>query len=95
MTAQQEPQIYDGPERRADPHITLKTTIKEAFKEALTEVAKDRDIVQGFWKQGYQELSGHAGNGARQWIGGRIMTLIAVAALSLAINYLAKTGAIK
>jgi hypothetical protein len=66
-----------------------------AFEAAFRRALSDETIVKSFWKRGYEELSSHAGNGASQWIGKRILTAIIVAVTTAGIVWLAKTGQLK
>jgi cytochrome c-type biogenesis protein CcmH/NrfG len=62
---------------------------------ALRRILQDEELVKGFWHRGYQELTEHAGAGASQWVGRRILTAIVVAAVTAGIAYLVRTGSLK
>lgn len=66
-----------------------------AFEAAIRRVLADEEIAKAFWRRGYAELSSHAGNGASQWIGKRILTAIIVAVTTAGIVWLVKTGQLK
>jgi hypothetical protein len=55
----------------------------------------DKDLVAEFWKAGYSHLTVHAGNGASQWVGKRILTAIIGALFVWAMAWLVKEGALK
>jgi hypothetical protein len=67
----------------------------KAFEMALRRVLSDDDLVKSFWHRGYQELTAHAGNGASQWVGRRILTTIVVAVVTAGVVWLVKTGSLK
>ena len=75
-------------ERRADQE-------GRAFEMALRRILQDEELVKGFWHRGYQELTEHAGAGASQWVGRRILTAIVVAAVTAGVAYLVRTGSLK
>lgn len=77
-------------EDRRDPD-----THAQAFEVALRRVLADDDLVKGFWHRGYQELTNHAGNGASQWVGRRILTALIVAGVTAGLVWLIKTGSLK
>lgn len=75
----QSPQAIEGAVRRG---------IESGIHAALT----DPKLLASFWRGGYEELTKHANTGASQWIGKRILTVLATAALALSITWLVKTG---
>ena len=67
----------------------------QAFEDALRRVLADDDVVRAFWHRGYRELTEHAGNGASQWLGRRILTTIIVSVVTAGLVWLIKTGSLK
>jgi hypothetical protein len=66
-----------------------------SFELAIRRVLDDDDLVRSFWQRGYKELADHAGNGASQWIGRRILTAFVVAAVTAGTVWLVKSGNLK
>ena len=75
----------------------------EALQKAITagvvagikQIADDDKFVATFWKQGFEELAKHSGNGASQWVGKRLLTILVTSVAGVCIVWLVKTGAIK
>jgi hypothetical protein len=67
----------------------------QAFESALRRVLADDELVRAFWHRGYAELTAHAGNGASQWIGKRILTAMVVSVVTAGLVWLIKTGSLK
>ncbi len=90
-------------ERRATDYLADRLTelehkvdsMPQAFEAAFRRVLSDDRLVSEFWQRGYRELSDHAGNGASQWIGKRLLTTLVVAIVTAGLVWLVKTGAIK
>jgi len=66
-----------------------------AFESALRRILTDDELVRAFWHRGFVELSSHAGNGASQWIGKRIITALVVSVVTAGVVWLVKSGALK
>ena len=67
----------------------------QAFEDALRRVLADDEVVRNFWHRGYRELTEHAGNGASQWVGKRLLTAMVVSVVTAGVVWLVKTGALK
>ena len=78
----------------ADDHYITGQTSAE-FEAALRRVLSDDEVVRKFWHRGYVELTSHAGNGASQWVGRRLLTTAVVAIVTAGMVWLVKSGAIK
>lgn len=90
-------EIYTGAERRGvhpnrDEMVVWKAVMKSAFKEAIQDIAADKELVNTFWKCGYDQLTSHASTNASQWIGKRILTGLVTMVFGWALYYLAKNG---
>lgn len=95
----------DGPqlERRSTDYLVSQVAALEAriddmpaaFEAAFRRVLADDALVKSFWQRGYKELTDHAGNGASQWVGKRILTALIVAVVTAGVVWLVKTGALK
>lgn len=90
-------------ERRATDYLADRMTELEqkvdampaAFEAAFRRVLADEKLVADFWHRGYRELADHAGNGASQWIGKRLLTTLVAAVVTAGLVWLVRTGAIK
>lgn len=90
-------------DRRATDYLADRMTelehkvenMPKAFEDAFRRVLADDKLVSDFWQRGYRELSDHAGNGASQWIGKRLLTTLVAAIVTAGIVWLVKTGALK
>lgn len=67
----------------------------DAVEAAMRRVLADNDLRSAFWRSGYEELSAHAGNGASQWIGKRLLIAAVWAVVSAGLIWLVKIGAFK
>lgn len=75
----------------------------EALQKAITagvvagikQITEDEKFVAAFWKQGFEQLAQHSGNGASQWVGKRLLTILITSVAGVCIVWLVKTGAIK
>ena len=61
----------------------------------LKQMALDETFVSNFWHKGFEELSKHGSNGASQWLGKRLLTILITAITTAGIVWLVKTGALK
>lgn len=73
----------------------VKSAMRDGFLEGVKVLMQDKDFAKSFWQQGYEQLTQHAGNGASQWVGKRILTALVVAVTTACVIWLVKTGAIK
>ena len=78
-----------------DNNSMLPEMIGGSVERALRRVLSDQELARQFWARGYEELSNHAGNGASQWIGRRLLTTAVLAVTTAGIVWLVKTGALK
>lgn len=91
------PEMY---ERRAYDYLADRIThlegtidgLPSAFEEAFRRVLKDEQVLTGFWRRGYDELSEHWQKEASQWIGKRILTSIGAALVAAGLWLLFKFG---
>lgn len=91
------PEVF---ERRAYDYLAdrishLEGTIDglpSAFEEAFRRVLKDEQVLTGFWRRGYDELSTHWQTEASQWIGKRILTSVGAALIAAGLWLLVKFG---
>ncbi len=72
-----------------------KQVLADAVETALRRVLADKEMQDAFWARGYQELAKHAGNGASQWIGKRLLISFVWAAVGAGLTWLIKSGALK
>ena len=73
----------------------MQAAVTAGVVAGLKEMAKDEAFVSGFWRQGFEELTRHSSNGASQWLGKRLLTILITAITTAGIVWLVKTGAIK
>jgi hypothetical protein len=69
----------------------VKTGVIAGFKA----IAENEEVMQKFWKGGFDELVKHGSNASTQWVGKRVLTWFAVLTVGLAMTWLVKSGAIK
>lgn len=73
----------------------LQEAVAAGVVKGLKELTQDPAFVASFWRHGFEELSKHSSNGASQWIGKRLLTILITAVTTAGIVWLVKTGAIK
>jgi hypothetical protein len=78
-----------------DAQATLRTDIATGVADGIKAILADDATVQKFWRRGYDELADHAGNGASQWLGKRILTSFVLAVVVAGLTWLLKSGALK
>ena len=66
--------------------------MQQAISGAIREVLADPKATKEFWKAGFDELTSHAGNGAAQWVGKRLIAVFLAALLAGSIVWMVKTG---
>lgn len=69
--------------------------VRDGIKAAIMDMADDEKFSEAFWKQGFEQLSNHAGNASSQWVGKRILTALIAAVVTVGIAWLVKSGALK
>lgn len=67
--------------------------IADGLASGVRQLLADDELVKKFWKRGFDEITGHSTNGASQWVGKRILTVILGAIFATAIVWSVKTGA--
>lgn len=72
----------------------LQSSIAAGVVQGVRTLASDPEFGEAFWRRGFESLSGHAGKAGSQWIGSRLLTAAAMAALSVLVAWLVKTGRI-
>ena len=75
--------------------LVMQQAIAAGVVAGLKQITEDEKFVAAFWKQGFEELAKHSGNGASQWLGKRILTILITTIAGGCIVWLVKTGAIK
>jgi hypothetical protein len=86
-------EFSEGRERRDT--AALQAAITAGVVAGIKQITADEQFVKSFWKQGFEELATHSGNGASQWVGKRLLTILITSIAGVCIVWLVKTGAIK
>ena len=86
-------EFSDFKERRDT--AALQAAITAGVVAGIKQITEDDKFVAAFWKQGFEELATHSGNGASQWVGKRLLTILITSIAGGCIVWLVKTGAIK
>lgn len=73
----------------------LEAAVAAGVVAGLKQLTQDDAFVASFWRHGFEELSKHSSNGASQWLGKRLLTILITAVTTAGIVWLVKTGAIK
>lgn len=73
----------------------LQKAITAGVVAGIKQITEDEKFVNAFWRQGFEELAKHSGNGASQWVGKRLLTILVTSIAGVCIVWLVKTGAIK
>lgn len=81
--------------RNKQDNTALQAAITAGVAAGIKQITDDPKFVSAFWKQGFDELATHSGNGASQWVGKRLLTILVTAVAGVCIVWLVKTGAIK
>lgn len=85
------PPQHDTQRAQSDLQAAVTTGVIAGIKQ----ITQDEAFVAAFWRQGFEELSKHTGNGTSQWIGKRLLTIFITAVTTAGIVWLVKTGALK
>lgn len=73
----------------------MQEAVASGVTEGLKKLVADEELMQRFWESGYQELSTHASKNTSQWIGKRLVTVIATGLFVWSLTWLVKNGIIK
>ena len=73
----------------------LQAAVAAGIVTGLKQLTQDEAFVASFWRHGFEELSKHSSNGASQWLGKRLLTILITAVTTAGIVWLVKTGAIR
>lgn len=76
-------------------NAALQAAITAGVVAGIKQITEDDKFVSSFWKKGFEELATHSGNGASQWVGKRLLTILVTSIAGVCIVWLVKTGAIK
>lgn len=87
--------VTEPSQKQLDDNERITVAVSDGVELGFKRLLEDEDLMKKFWAAGYKELTDHAGSGASQWIGRRILTALASALLVVALAYLLKTGALK
>lgn len=77
------------------PDDDIASQVKAGVIAGFKEVANDKELMEKFWKGGWEELVTHSANASSQWVGRRILTVMVGAIVTAGLIWLVKTGAIK
>jgi len=75
-------------ERRNPPAYDIRAEVQAGVIAGMNQVLTNHDTMKAFWGAGYEQLTGHAADGASKWVGRRVLTWIATTALTVAVGYL-------
>ena len=64
--------------------------LKKAIVSAALEVLSDKEMMKTYWRGGYEELTTHALDGSRRWIGAKLMALLGSAFVGFGLYLLGK-----
>lgn len=84
---------WKGPD--VDTPIATVGDMAKAVELGMRNLFADPEFRADYWRDGYTHLSQHAGNGASQWLGKRLLTALLWAAVGAGIAWLVRLGAIK
>jgi len=71
---------------------TIRAEVAVGVVDGLTAILKDKPLMEAFWRQGYEELAGHAAVGTSQWIGKRLLTSIIIAITLAGVAWIVRNG---
>jgi hypothetical protein len=80
-------------EQAADAYLSM--AVAEGVVQGLKIALKDEELMEDFWKAGFEHLTTHAGSGASQWVGKRILIAAIAAVFIWALGWLFRNGAFK
>ena len=69
--------------------------IRQAVRQGMEDALRNEELTKRFWEVGYEHLSKHTTAGLTQWIGKRILMILAASALSASVAWAVITGRIK
>jgi hypothetical protein len=73
----------------------IKDQVTAGVVEGFKQIAADKEVMQKFWKGGFDELVTHSTNAGSQWIGKRIVTWFVGVVVIAGMAWLVRSGAIK
>jgi len=73
----------------------IQEAVAAGVARAMDAALDDQHRIQKFWRTGFDELAGHASNGASQWVGKRILTAMIAAVATVSLVWLVRNGGIK
>ena len=63
----------------------LQAAVAAGIVTGLKQLTQDEAFVSSFWRHGFEELSKHSSNGASQWLGKRLLTILITAVTTAGI----------
>lgn len=76
-----------------DTRIT--EAVAAGVTQAVTALLRDKELMHEFWQMGYEQMTGHAGDGASKWVGKRILAAAIAALFIWSMTWLVRNGALK
>lgn len=73
----------------------MEAAVNRGIQAGLRAAMKDKELITDFWRDGFDELSKHTGNGASQWVGKRILMAVIAAVFVWALTWLVTNGKLK
>ncbi len=73
----------------------ITAAVAKGVKAGFTAAMDDPDVVEKFWRGGYEQLTQHASAASSQWVGKRILAAAVTALFIWALSWMVKNGALK
>jgi hypothetical protein len=75
--------------------MLTKDDVAGAVTDGMRKLLHDDQVIEAFWKRGFDHMSRHGADGAQRWVGRRIWVAFISALFAAAIYLAAKLGTLK
>lgn len=73
----------------------ISAAVAAGVKAGFTAAMDDPEVVEKFWRGGYEQLTAHASAASSQWVGRRILAAAVTAVFVWAVTWLVRNGSLK
>lgn len=77
------------------PSLDIRNEVRLGVVEGMKSIMTDKELMDEFWRKGYDQLVHHGSANANQWVGKRILTWLITSIVIAGVVWLLRNGALK
>lgn len=75
--------------------LNIEHAIAAGFETGMRKILADEQLVEVFWRKGFDRITHHGSLEASRWVGKRFLTAIVLALFGVSVAWLVKLGVFK